>query len=131
MGAGILFISLLFAFSGVFIALILFVLSKRTNTTGIVIIEFLFIVNIVYMIGYALELTGITVEAKLLFNHVQYIGMPMILPIWYMLCLQFYAPCYRWKLKNTLPFFIIPLVTLVFNWTPHSERLFLQRLHPF
>lgn len=117
MNLAVLLVSTLIVFSLCLTAFMLYMHSKRKNAPNIGLFELLFFANLLYMFGYALELASQNVELKLLFNHMQYLGLPFIAPIWLMICVRFCRPSFRWTLLKTAPIFIIPIITLGMNLT--------------
>ena len=113
----VLLASILFAFSLCFATFILYMHSKRKSTPDIGLIELLFLANFFYMVGYALELISQDVVLKLLFNHMQYMGIPFIVPLWFMICVRFCYQDFKWTLPKTALVLIIPVTTFVMNLT--------------
>ncbi|MDD5017996.1 MAG: diguanylate cyclase [Eubacteriales bacterium] len=124
MALEVILVSILFTFSAALIALILFVLAKRKQTHGLMIMGLLFLVNLIYILGYALELVSAAEQGKMLFNHLQYFGLPLILPFWFLLSIQFMNRNIKWTVKKILPVFIIPAVTVILNLTHELNGLF-------
>ena len=124
MNLEVLCVSLLLMFGSLLLTLFFLIISKKPQTAEIRALGFLFAANAVYCVGYALELLAVSAESKLLFNHIQYIGLAYIAPIWFLLCLQFYKQQrpISWKLYLALLF--IPTVTLVLNMTHTVNGIF-------
>ncbi|MFH0993517.1 MAG: diguanylate cyclase, partial [bacterium] len=52
-------------------------------------IGLLFFLEGIYVTAYALELVSSSLEMKVLFNHIQYIAIPFIAPIWFLIAMKF------------------------------------------
>ena len=113
----VLLVSTLLAFSLCFATFILYMHSKRKSAPDLGLIELLFLANFFYMIGYALELVSQNVMLKLLFNHMQYLGIPFIVPLWLMICVRFCYQDFKWTLPKTALVLIVPVTTFVMNLT--------------
>lgn len=113
----ILLVSILLLFSTSLAVFLLYMHAKRKSARDIRLVELLFVVNFLYIFGYAMELASQTVSWKLVFNHVQYIGLPFIIPLWLLICVRFCAKEYRWSILKTIALLIIPAATLVLNMT--------------
>ena len=121
----VLFVSILIVFGSSILALIGLVLRKKVKKTPeIRVLGFLMWVNVLYIIGYALELSASSLELKLIFNHVQYFGLPFIAPLWLMLCQGFRSKQKRTNRIVTILLFLLPVTTLVMNLTHTSNGLY-------
>jgi diguanylate cyclase (GGDEF)-like protein len=113
----ILLVSTLFVFSLCLAAFMLYMYAKRKSAPDIGLFVLLFFANLLYMFGYALELVSQNVAMKLLFNHVQYTGIPFIVPLWLMICVRFCYQDFKWTLPKIAPLLLLPVVTLAMNLT--------------
>jgi diguanylate cyclase (GGDEF)-like protein len=120
----VLTVSVITAFGCLLLAFIVLILKKKEKTPEIRTLGLLFGANAFYCLGYALELLTVSVGDKLLFNHIQYIGLPFIGPIWLLMCLQF---CNKWRRtswKYMLLLFLVPVITMALNFTHAENGLF-------
>jgi len=113
----ILLVSTLFAFSLCLAAFMLYMYAKRKSAPDIGLIVLLFFASLLYMIGYALELSSQNLVLKLLFNHLQYIGLPFIVPLWLIICVRFCYRDFKWTLPKIAFLLLVPLTTLAMNLT--------------
>lgn len=120
----VLFVSILIMIGSLILVLIGLILRKKPKTSEIGVLGFLLGVNALYIIGYALELAASSPELKLIFNHVQYIGLPFIAPLWLIMCRQFCRKQSGPLKKTTVILFLLPVVTLVLNLTHTVNGLY-------
>ena len=124
MALEVIFVSILFTFSIALVTLILFIMSKRKQAHGLLIMGLLFFVNLIYVLGYALELVAVSQTVKDIFNHIQYFGIPMILPFWLLLAVQFKDRNKKRGIIKILPVFIIPVISIILNLTHETNGLY-------
>ncbi len=120
----VLFVSILIVFGTFILVLVGLVLRNKVKTSEIRVLGFLLGVNTLYIIGYALELSASSLELKLIFNHVQYSGLPFIAPLWLMMCRRFYRKRHAAHWLMTVMLFVLPAVTLVLNLTHTVNGLY-------
>ncbi len=119
----VLMLSVLLALSFISIVAMVLVLAIRTKVPGKKQIGFLFLASFIYTLGYALELGSNTEASKLLFNHMQYFGIELIAPLWFMISIQYNNRNQKWKAIKILPVFIVPLITVIMNFTFRQNGL--------
>jgi diguanylate cyclase (GGDEF)-like protein len=120
----ILYVSILLIFGSLLLMFIFLILRRKIKTPELKIMGLLFAANAFYCFGYAFEMLANTMGDKLFFNHVQYLGLPFIAPLWLLMCLQF---CRRWhksSWKFVLPLLLVAVVTLVLNFTHTLNGLY-------
>lgn len=79
----------------------------------------------VWIIGYAFELTVVTLETKLFWSRVQYIGIAVAAQLWLIFLLH-YSGREHWLTRtNLIGLFTIPLLTITFVWL-QSEWIWLD-----
>ena len=124
MSLTIFLVSMLFIFSISLAAVIFYMYAKRKSASGIGLVALLFLANFFYIFGYAMELASQSVTWKLVFNYMQYFGIPFIVPLWLMICVRFCIQDYRWTALKTVLLLIIPAVTLALNLTHCLNGIF-------
>ena len=73
---------------------------------------------VVYVVGYALEITSTQMQQVLLWNRVQYLAAPFIAPLWLSVTLYFTGK-ERYPSKVLWPvLFVIPVITVIVRWVP-------------
>jgi hypothetical protein len=78
----------------------------------------------IYAFGYAFEILGTSIEWVKFWIKVEYLGVSFITVVWLMFALNFTGYIVKIK-KNVLRFlYIIPIITLVLNYTNDFHRLF-------
>lgn len=78
----------------------------------------------VYTLGYAMELACATLEGILFWLKIEYLGISPLPALWLVMAIQ-YSGKSRWLTRTVLlSLFIIPLVTLVMNFTNEFHYLF-------
>ncbi len=132
----VLLISLLFLFSVCLAVFIVYMQAKRRNVPEMGLVELLLIANLFYIFGYAMELASIDVFWKLMYNHVQYVGLPYIVTLWLLTCIRFCKTEFRWRPLWLILLLIIPTATLAFNLTHELNGIYytsyrLQDWHVF
>lgn len=119
----ILLVSILLLFSFSFAGFILYMHAKKKSVPDTGLVISLFFVNFLYIFGYAMELASQSIEWKLIFNHIQYMGLPFITPFWLMISIRFCKPCYRWKALTIALVMTIPAATMLLNLTHTMSSL--------
>ncbi len=76
-------------------------------------IAILFVLMVFYNFGYALELATDSFELKILFNHIQYVGIPFIAVTWMFIAKRFTSKSYVWKFKKNFWFLIVPVLVFI------------------
>ncbi|MDD3477808.1 MAG: diguanylate cyclase [Candidatus Izemoplasmatales bacterium] len=104
-------ITLTMAVLSLLVALYIFVYVRKMK--GTLFIGVLFILEFIYAAGYALEGMSSTLEAKVLFNHIQYIAVPFIAIQWVYIAKRYENLNYRPKLIHYLPFLIVPFTVFL------------------
>jgi len=83
-------------------------------------ISILFLLEAIYAIAYAFELAAVSLELKIIFNHIQYLGIPFISVTWLFVAKRFTDRKYVWKLKKEFWFLIVPIIIMFsvqfFSW---------------
>lgn len=73
----------------------------------------MFLLQFVYAFAYALELVSETIELKILFNHVQYLAIPLISVGWLFLANRFRNPEFKANIRLIALFLVIPILTIL------------------
>ncbi len=76
----------------------------------------------IYSLGYVLELTSSTFQGKIVWNLVQYIGLPWIPAIWIMFSFEFVNKPLR--PRTILLLLVIPVTTIFFRYTSSMNHLY-------
>jgi diguanylate cyclase (GGDEF)-like protein len=87
-------------------------------------VQILFIANLLYTLGYALELASNSIDLKLFFNHMQYWGVTFIAPLWLIICIRYCCPGFKWDPLKVGLIMLLPAATLVLNMTHQSNGIF-------
>ncbi len=76
-------------------------------------ISLLFLLEGIYATAYALELDSSSLDVKVLFNHIQYLAIPFIAPIWFLIAMKFkrHDRNPKWWLAGLV--LIVPTLTMV------------------
>jgi len=73
----------------------------------------LFFLLFIYALGYGLELASDTIELKVAFNHLQYVGIPFISAGWAFLAHRYRNPGFSLKTKYIILLLLIPFVSFI------------------
>lgn len=97
------------------IDLVLFVIMATTThkSRGLSWVGLLFLLGGIYATGYALELSADTLEMKLLFNHIQYIGLPFIAIAWLYIARTYFNPNKIHSRRQLLLVSLVPVLTFL------------------
>jgi diguanylate cyclase (GGDEF)-like protein len=89
---------------------------SRREVIGSAELGFLCLAATAYVGGYAMELLSISLDAKIGWNLVQYLGIPFLAPLWVLLALRFAGHENRinWPVRFLL--FVIPVLTSIFRF---------------
>lgn len=116
MGSAVLIVGILLALSMFLVIFMLLAFSMEMKSTEKKLIGFLYGAAIFYMMGYALELCSSNIEMKIFFNHVQYLGIVWIAPLWYLVSVQYRFKEIRLSPKGYLLLLGVPLITMIGNF---------------
>ncbi len=102
---------------------------RRRSEPGAIPLVLLMLAVTEWSLGYAFELAGASLSAKMLGAKLQYIGVVIIPTVWLVLTLQ-YGGYEKWMTRRRLLLLSIqPLVTLVIAWNGRFDRLIWQNPH--
>ena len=73
----------------------------------------LFFLQFIYAFGYGMELASETIELKIAFNHVQYVGIPFISAGWAFLAHRYRNPDFKLKKRFMALLLLIPSITFL------------------
>ena len=109
--------------SGVFGLLMASLAWQRRLAPGATPLAVLSLAVAVYAIGYSLEIAAPTLDEKVFWAKVQYLGISIIPTLWLAVALQ-YAHGNRWfTQRNLILLSVMPTVTLIMAWTNDSHGL--------
>jgi len=97
---------------------------RRKNISGALPLTFIFIVVTLHMFGYSMELANRELEMILLWNHIEYLGIPFYGVLWFLLALEYSGNKYRLTPFIRILLFIIPVVTIIFRYTSSLNHLY-------
>jgi diguanylate cyclase (GGDEF)-like protein len=103
-----------------------FVTFRRRNYPGAKIIFFLMLAVAVYAFGYIFEIVSKTLEIKLIWYNIEYLGIAAFPFLWFFFALEFSD---RDKLiinKKIYIFAVIPVITIIMVWTNVYHGLMLK-----
>ncbi len=113
MNLGSVFVGLTFtlAIAALAAAVVIFVTLRKSK--GLWQVGIFFLLEFIYALGYAFELSSSTLEHMMFYNHIQYIAIPFLTPAWLYIALKFNNP--KRQLKPWLFFVVmfIPILSFV------------------
>lgn len=89
------------------------IVTRFRKSRGIWQVGMLFLQGFVYAGAYAFELLSTTVEARMFFNHIQYLAIPFISVTWLYIARIFENPDYKLTFKKAIGFLIIPFAVSI------------------
>lgn len=102
---------------------------SKKSSVGAAMLGFMSISVGIYSLGYALELVSTSLEVMLIFNGIQYIGLPFLGALWLLLALQITGNKNKIKPYIKILIFIIPVITIILRYT--SQYHYLYYINPF
>lgn len=102
----------------------IFVYAFRLNNPGAKTFSFLCLANAFYSFGYAMEIYSAGFNQMLLWNAVQYIGLPFLPAFWIVFAIQYSGKEYLLKPFVKSGIFIIPVITLILRYTSNLNHLY-------
>jgi len=123
----------LFAMGGFLLILVIFSLTRRELMLGFVLLGLLALANSIFAFGYAAFILADSESAMLQFNHIQYIAIPFIYLLWYLISLQQRTRMRMLPINRIWLLLIIPIVCLLANflfpWNSGIEPKWFQQLY--
>ncbi len=104
-------VTIAIAIIALIIAVYIFIKFKKIR--GVWQVGLLFVMEFVYSFGYALELSGKNLSAKMAAIHFEYIAIPFIAVTWVYVSKKFNDANYSAKLRNYILLLIIPVIVLI------------------
>ncbi len=115
----------LISFSSFLIMILLaFLLWHRYYTAQTKFVILLFVVNAIYSLFYALEISFKTIPEISRFYHLEYLGIPFLATYYLMFTLHYSGKSKWLTIRNKLILYVIPLTTLVMVFTNEYHHLF-------
>lgn len=115
--------NILIFFSMVTVCIAVYCFYKRSSV-GAATLGILAISVILYTFGYAMELISVDIETLLLFNAIQYIGIPFISTIWLLLAMQVTSKSNRLDIYKMALLFIVPIITVAMRFSFEFHDLY-------
>lgn len=84
-------------------------------------------ITFIYVFGYLIELNTTLLEAKLFWNLVQYLSIPIIPAVWLLIALNFIG--LKLKTYQKVLIFLIPIMTYIMRFTNNFHQLFYLRTY--
>lgn len=84
---------------------------------------------IIYEIGYAFEILSSTINWVKFWIKVEYVGIAFLPVAWLMFALNFTGHKDKIKKKTLIPLFIVPVITIIMNYTNDFHHLFYLKLY--
>lgn len=97
---------------------------RKRSAVGATTLGILAVGVIFYSFGYAMELVSIDIETMLLFNSLQYIGIPFLSALWLLLAMQVTAKNNSVNIYKTALLFVIPITVCVLRYTSDFHDLY-------
>ncbi|MFA5006278.1 MAG: diguanylate cyclase [Candidatus Izemoplasmatales bacterium] len=117
----IILIGFTFAIGIISIGIAIAIATNLRRAHGFWQLALMFFLEGVYATAYALELAATTVETKILFNHIQYLAVPILAPFWLLLAMRFAFRDRRPKWwQELIPLIIPTFVTVVVQFTYYT-----------
>ncbi|MHB1346013.1 MAG: histidine kinase N-terminal 7TM domain-containing protein [Candidatus Humimicrobiaceae bacterium] len=82
----------------------------------------------IYLFGYLLEFNSITLDNMILWNQIQYIGVPFIPAFWLLLTIKYFKSKYVFKKISLAFLFLIPVLTFFLHLTNKFHFLFYSKI---
>ena len=101
---------------------------RRLRTPGAKAFLGLMASTTLYSAGYALELSGNTLESVRFALHIEYLGLPFISVFWVILAMRYTGYCLKTRRRALVLLYVIPLLVVFFNFTNNSHHLFYAAL---
>ncbi len=128
-----LIVALLFSMGALLFIVALFSLTRRELMLGFILLGLLALANCFFLFGYAGFILADSETPMLMFNHIQYIGIPFIFVIWYFISLQQKTRMRMLPMKKLWMFLIIPVFAVVANllypWKAGVDPSQIQQLY--
>lgn len=113
MNYGVLLIGATLALSILNLIFFVYLLKNHRKSRGLFVIAIIFLLEAIYAFAYALELAADELYIKIIFNHLQYFGIPFIVGLWLYTAKIFKDPHFVANTKWMLAFFTIPIITFI------------------
>ena len=81
----------------------------------------------IYVLGYLIEINTISLEAKLFWNIVQYLAIPLIPAVWLLIAMNFIG--LKLKTVHKIVIFLIPIITYIMRFTNDFHQLYYVRTY--
>lgn len=118
------------AISGVLNALLgLFAFYKKTDFAGTKAFILSSLASAVYIFGFALELSGETLQEVSLWIKVEFLGMPYIAPSTLIMVMHFVGLERLLKKRLLIALYTVPFITTVLVWTNEYHHLFYKSIY--
>lgn len=129
MNTSVLVTGVLMALSLTTFVLLIYFIHLKKKIPGKFLLEVFLTSELIYVFGYTCELVSDVVSQKIFYNHFQHIGLVLIIPVWYLISLQYANVQSKWlKLKYLV--FVIPVIALIGNFTHMSNHFYYQSYIP-
>lgn len=103
----------------------IFIIINYRQTKGLVLVGIIFVLEFIYAINYAFELLAVNINNKILFNHIQYLGIPFIAIVWYYVTKTFENPRYVMTFKKAVLLMALPvIVSITVQLYPWTEGIY-------
>lgn len=112
----LLLAAILIAISSIFMFWVLFALTRKGLLLGFKLLGLMALATSIFLIGYAAHILTGRENIQLVMNHIQYLGIPWIIMIWYFLSIQQKTRSRDLPFKKYGLFAIIPGMTLILNY---------------
>jgi diguanylate cyclase (GGDEF)-like protein len=90
-------------------------------------IGLLTLITFIYVLGYLVEINAASLEAKLFWNGVQYLAIPLIPAVWILIALNFIG--IKLKTIHKVIVFLIPILTYIMRFTNEIHHLYYMRTY--
>ncbi|MBN2696773.1 MAG: diguanylate cyclase [Bacilli bacterium] len=128
-----LLVALLFSMGALLLLIVVFSFTRRELMLGFVLIGLMALVNCIFLFGYGGFVLADDESAMLVFNHIQYLGIPFIYVLWFFVSVQQRTRRRMLPMKRLWFFLVIPVLALVTNivypWKAGADPLGIQKLY--
>ncbi len=109
----IILIGITFAIGVISIGIAIAIVTNLRRAHGFWQLALMFFLEGIYATAYALELASTSIDAKILFNHIQYFAIPILAPFWLLLAMKFGWRDKKPKWWQVVPVFFFPIVVII------------------
>lgn len=113
MGFNLLLVGFTIALAILDLVVFIFIVINYRQSKGLWQVGLIFILEFFYGLGYGLELIATDLNIKILFNHIQYLGIPFIVVVWFYITKIFENPRFVMPIKQMILISAIPILVML------------------